>query len=64
MGENQAMALENGCNQKKAYFEYGNVRIIISEHFPKSGDTMETLLENAVLRDGRLRAKGNPAEMQ
>lgn len=57
MGKDQAMALKNGRNEKKAYFEYGNVRIIISEHFPESGDTMEKLVENAVLRDGRLRAE-------
>ncbi|MBR1743104.1 MAG: hypothetical protein IJ733_14800 [Lachnospiraceae bacterium] len=56
MGKNQAMALENEC-KNKAYFEYGNVRIIISEHFPENGDTMEKLVENAVLRDDRLRAE-------
>lgn len=57
MGKDQAMALKNGRNEKKAYFEYGNVRIIISEHFPENGDTMEKLVENAVLRDGRLRTE-------
>ena len=64
MGEDQAMALKNGCNEKKAYFEYGNVRIIISEHFPENGDTMEKLLENAVLRDGRLMKEKNMGNVQ
>ena len=55
MEENQVIALENGCKEKKDYFEYGNVKIIISEHFSENGNTMQKIVEDAVLRDGRFR---------
>ena len=56
MGENQVMALESE-RKKKDYFEDGNVKIIISEHFSESGNTMQKIVEDAVLRDGRFRTE-------
>ena len=56
MGENQVMALESE-RKKKDYFEYGNVKIIISEHFSENGNTMQKIVEDAVLRDGRFRTE-------
>lgn len=38
---------------KSSYFEYGNVRIIISEHFPDSGKTMESLMENLIIHEAK-----------
>jgi len=57
MGENQVMALENERKKKKDYFEYGNVKIIISEHFSEKGNSIQKILEDAVLRDGRFRTE-------
>ncbi|MDE7477765.1 MAG: hypothetical protein K2M91_07425 [Lachnospiraceae bacterium] len=42
---------------KSGYFEYGNVRIIISEHFPESGKTMESLMENLIIHEAKQHEK-------
>jgi len=42
---------------KSGYFEYGNVRIIISEHFPDSGKTMESLMENLIIHESKQHGK-------
>ena len=56
MGENQVIALESE-RKKKYYFEYGNVKIIISEHFSENGNSIQKIVEDAVLRDGRFRTE-------
>lgn len=42
---------------KSGYFEYGNVRIIISEHFPDNGKTMESLMENLIIHEAKQHEK-------
>ena len=42
---------------KSGYFEYGNVRIIISEHFADSGKTMESLMENLIIHEAKQHEK-------
>ena len=44
---------------KSGYFEYGNVRIIISEHFPDNGKTMESLMENLIIHEAKKHEKQN-----
>lgn len=44
-------------NVKPGYFEYGNVRIIISEHFSDSGRTMESLTENLIIHEAKQHEK-------
>ncbi len=42
---------------KSGYFEYGNVRIIISEHFPDRGKSMENLVENLIMHEAKQHGK-------
>lgn len=42
---------------KSGYFQHGNVRIIISEHFSDDGKTMESLMENLILHEARQHEK-------
>ena len=44
---------KSDSNAKSGYFEYGNVRIIISEHFPDNGKTMEILMENLIIHEAK-----------
>ena len=44
---------------KSGYFEYGNMRIIISEHFPDNGKTMEILMENLIIHEAKQHKKQN-----
>ena len=50
------MEKSNGT-EKSGYFEYGNVRIIISEHFSESGKTMESLMENLIIHEAKQHEK-------
>ena len=50
------MEKSNG-NAKYGYFEYGHVRIIISDHFPDSGKTMESLMENLIVHEAKQHEK-------
>ena len=52
------MEKSNGT-AKSGYFEYGNVRIIISEHFPDNGKTMESLMENLIIHEAKQHEKQN-----
>lgn len=42
---------------KSGYFEYGNVRIIISEHFPDEGKSLENLMENLIIHEAKQHKK-------
>jgi hypothetical protein len=42
---------------KSGYFEYGNVRIIISEHFPDEGKSLENLMENLIIHEAKQHEK-------
>jgi len=48
---------KSDSNVNSGYFEYGNVRIIISEHFPDSGRTMESLMENLIIHESKQHGK-------
>lgn len=50
------MEKSNG-NVKSGYFEYGNVRIIISEHFPDEGKSLENLMENLIIHESKQHGK-------
>ncbi len=41
---------------KSGYFEYGNVRIIISEHFPDEGKSLENLIIHEAKQHEKQRA--------
>ena len=39
--------------ERKEYFEHGNIRIIINEHFNESGKRYEDLIEESIIRQAR-----------
>lgn len=39
--------------EKRDFFEYGDARIIITEHFKKEGKSLENIIEESVLRQAR-----------
>ncbi len=48
---------KSDSNIKSGYFEYGNVRIIISEHFPDNGKTLENLMESFIIHEAKQHEK-------
>lgn len=40
----------DGCNGKD-FFEHGNVRILINEHFSDKGKTFENIIEDSIIRE-------------
>ena len=40
--------------ESKEYFEHGNIRIIINEHFNDEGKNYEELIEESIIRQARL----------
>ena len=48
---------KSDSNVNSGYFEYGNVRIIISEHFPDNGKTLENLMENLIIHEAKQHEK-------
>jgi len=40
-------------NDNTDYFEYGNVRIIIKEHFSDTGKPFDVIIEESILRQAR-----------
>ena len=39
--------------ERKEYFEHGNIRIIINEHFNDEGKNYEDLIEESIIRQAR-----------
>ena len=39
--------------ERKEYFEHGNIRIIINEHFNDEGKNYEELIEESIIRQAR-----------
>ncbi|MBO4846747.1 MAG: hypothetical protein J5525_10610 [Lachnospiraceae bacterium] len=39
--------------ERKEYFEHGNIRIIINEHFNDEGKNYENLIEESIIRQAR-----------
>lgn len=42
-----------GEDERKEYFEHGNIRIIINEHFNDEGKRYEDLIEESIIRQAR-----------
>lgn len=40
--------------ERKEYFEHGNIRIIINEHFNDEGKRYEDLIEESIIRQARV----------
>ena len=54
MGET---VLKPEMNDVNEYFEHGNVRIIVKEHFHKEGKSFENIIEQSILRQARFDSK-------
>ena len=39
--------------ERKEYFEHGNIRIIINEHFNDEGKNYEELIEESIIRQAK-----------
>ena len=39
--------------ESKEYFEHGNIRIVINEHFNDEGKNYEELIEESIIRQAR-----------
>ena len=49
----QGLVPEMDHQSTSPYFEHGNTRIIITEHFTQDGKTMAELLEKEILREAK-----------
>lgn len=49
----QGLAPETDHHGTTPYFEHGNTRIIITEHFTQDGKTMAELLEKEIMREAK-----------
>ena len=54
---------KSDSNVNSGYFEYGNVRIIISEHFPDNGKTLENLMENLIIHEAKQHEKQEVSQL-
>lgn len=51
MGEMTLMSEQQ--TDKNEYFDHGNIRIIISEHFRQDGKPLESIIEESLIRQAR-----------